>query len=100
MEHTTAPAIARLVQHHNGPSALSKLLGGKPVYQEIQRWVARGWASPMHIVALEPHLPEGMTIHDLYADRTRPKEEADAESTGARPSATTSPAPAAAGQGA
>ena len=91
MEHTTAPAIARLVEHHKGPTKVSQLLGGKPVYQEIQRWVSRGWASPMHIVALEPLMPPGMTIHDLYVDRTRSRA---AEEGGAAQSA------AAAGRGA
>lgn len=72
---TTTPAITRLVEHLKGPAKVSQLLGGKPVYQEIQRWVSRGWASPMHILALEPHLPPGMTIRDLYADRTRQRAE-------------------------
>ena len=63
------PAIARLVAHHNGPVALSTLLGGVPVYQEIQRWVKRGWASPMHLFKLEPHLPPGMELRDLHHDR-------------------------------
>lgn len=67
------PAIVRLVAHHQGPTALSALLGGTPVYQEIQRWVKRGWASPMHIIKLEPHLPPGMTLRDLYADRDNAK---------------------------
>lgn len=71
-------AIERLVQHHGGPAKVSQLLGGKPVYQEIQRWVSRRWASPMHIIALEPLLLDGMTIRDLHMDReaAKPAQEA------------------------
>lgn len=69
MEQRTETAIGRLVIHHGGPAAVSKLLGGSPVYQEVQRWVRRGWASPMQIFRLEPLLPDGMTVRDLYADR-------------------------------
>lgn len=71
MTASTDSAIARLVDHVGGYARLSALLGGRPVYQEVQRWVSRGWASPMHILALEPHLPKGITIRDLYADRER-----------------------------
>lgn len=71
MSNPKAPAICRLVEHNEGPVSLSRRLGGKPVYQEIQRWVARGWASPMHILALKPLAPPGVTIEDLYADRNR-----------------------------
>jgi hypothetical protein len=66
---TKPPAIVRLVEHHKGPVALSALLGGVPVYQEIQRWVRRGWASPMHLFRLEPHLPPGMELRELHLDR-------------------------------
>jgi hypothetical protein len=69
MSTSNTPAISRLVEHHGGFAAVSRLLGGRPPYQTIQQWVARGWASPMHILQLEPHLPEGMSIRDLYADR-------------------------------
>jgi hypothetical protein len=68
MDNTREPAIARLVQHHGGPTALSRLLGGTPVYQEVSRWVARGWAAPKHVFRLEPHLPVGMTVRDLIDD--------------------------------
>ena len=64
-------AIQRLVEHQQGPTRVSQLLGGKPAYQEVQRWLVRGWASPMHILALKPLLPPGLSIEDLYADRTR-----------------------------
>ena len=63
------PAIAKVVAHHGGPTALSRHLDGKPTYQEIANWVRRGWASPMHFLRLEPLLPDGVTVRDLYADR-------------------------------
>lgn len=69
MEKPTEPAIAKLVAHQGGPVALSQKLGGSPVYQEIQRWLKRGWASPMHIFRLEPFMPPGMKVRDLNNDR-------------------------------
>ena len=69
MEATHESAIAKLVSKAGGPVALSQKLGGSPAYQEIQRWVKRGWASPMHIFALEPFLPRGMKVRDLANDR-------------------------------
>ena len=63
------PAIVRLVAHHGGPVATSQKLGGRPVYQEVQRWVRRGWASPMHIFRLKPLLMRGMKVEDLHQDR-------------------------------
>ena len=62
-------AIARLVAHHDGPTAVARKLGGAVSYQQVGSWVTRGWASPMHILRLEPLLPEGMTIRDLHLDR-------------------------------
>jgi len=61
------PAISRLVHHHGGPVATAAAIGGGMAYQEVQRWVRRGWASPMHILKLEPLMPPGMSIRDLYA---------------------------------
>lgn len=69
MEKPHQSAIARLVEHHKGPVALSRLLGGSPAYQEVQRWVKRGWASPMHVIGLEPVLPPDITVRDLLADK-------------------------------
>ncbi len=63
------PAISRLVAHNGGPVALSQKLGGSPVYQEIARWVKRGWASPGRIFDLEPFMPRGMKVRDLNNDR-------------------------------
>jgi hypothetical protein len=73
MSTPNQPAICRLVAHHEGPAAVSQKLGGSPVYQEIQRWVKRGWASPKHIFRLEPLLLEGMTVRDLYEDLPPPR---------------------------
>ena len=66
-EHLSA--IARLVAYHKGPTAVARLLGDAVSYQQVGSWVARGWASPMHILRLEPLMPEGMTIRDLHLDR-------------------------------
>lgn len=62
-------AIERVVRHHGGPTALSKKLGGYPHYQQIQAWVRRGWASPMHIFRLKPLLPRGVKLESLHEDR-------------------------------
>lgn len=70
------PAIARLVKKAGGPAALSNALGGKPVYQEIQRWVRRGYCSHIHVFRLKPFLPRGMKLEDLGADRERAKAQA------------------------
>jgi uncharacterized membrane protein YdjX (TVP38/TMEM64 family) len=71
MDDAHDSAIARLVAHNGGPTEVSRLLGGVPAYQEIQRWVRRGWASPMHIFRLKPLLPRGTKLEDLNADRDR-----------------------------
>ncbi len=62
-----------VVDHLGGPAAASRHLGGRPVPQEIQRWVARGWASPHHVFRLEPFLPKGITVRDLADDKARAK---------------------------
>lgn len=71
MKPKREPAIARLVSRHGGPTELARKLGGTPAYQEIQRWLKRGWASPMHVLRLEPLLLPGMELRDLYLDRER-----------------------------
>lgn len=81
MQNLPIPAIGRLVTHHGGPAAMSKLMGGRPVYQEIQRWVKRGWASPKHIFDLEPHLIEGVTVRDLNNDRVAATSASDLRET-------------------
>jgi hypothetical protein len=72
MSETTS-AIKKLVEQAGGPVELSRKLGGVPAYQEIQRWVKRGWASPMHLFRLEPHMPKGMKLRDLNRDREAAK---------------------------
>jgi hypothetical protein len=69
MDKAKQSAISRLVAHHSGPTAVARLLQGAVSYQQVGAWVQRGWASPMHILRLEPLLPEGMTIRDLHLDR-------------------------------
>ncbi len=69
MDNANPSSIEKVVRHNGGPAALSRLLGGSPAYQEIQRWVKRGWASPMHIFRLEPFMPPGIGIRDLNDDR-------------------------------
>lgn len=71
MEKSMSPAIEAVVAHNQGPVELSRRMGGVPVYQEIQRWLKRGWASPMHIFKLEVLLPDGITTRDLFIDRER-----------------------------
>ncbi len=65
----SVPAIRRLVDHNNGYAETSRRMGGKPAWQEVQRWVDRGWASSLYLLQLEPLMPEGMTLHDLMRDR-------------------------------
>jgi hypothetical protein len=74
MDNEPKSAIAKLVAHHGGPTEVSRLMGGTPAYQEVQRWVKRGWASSKHIFRLEPLLLDGMTVRDLNADRERSPE--------------------------
>jgi hypothetical protein len=78
MENTYTPAIVRLVKHHGGTVKLSRKMGGKPVYQEIQRWVRRGYVAPVHLFALKPFLPRGIKLSDLHQDKVRALAEADA----------------------
>lgn len=69
------PAIVRLVEHYHGPVALADRLGEGIVYQEVQRWVRRGWAAPKHFLRLLPLAePIGIRIADLYADIDKAKE--------------------------
>lgn len=59
--------------------AVSRATGNAVAYQEVQRWVRRGWASPKHILTLEPLLLDGMTLRDLHIDglaQAAPTEEA------------------------
>lgn len=60
--------IGLVVRHAGGPTAVSRSMGGWPVYQEVQTWVRRGWASPHHILKLRPVLPDGVSVEDLFAE--------------------------------
>lgn len=66
-----ASHIKTLVEHHGGPTLTARKLN--LAYQEVQGWVYRGWASPMHVLSLEPLLPRGMTIRHLLLDRENNK---------------------------
>lgn len=79
MEKAHTPTIRRLVEHHGGPAAFARKLAEGFPYQEVQRWVKRGWASPMHALKIEPLLLPGMTIRDLHVDKD--KAEGSAEAT-------------------
>jgi hypothetical protein len=61
-------AIRRLVDHHGGPTKVAALIGEGIAYQNVQQWLQREWASPLHFPRLAPLLIDGMTVGDLYAD--------------------------------
>lgn len=61
-------AIERLVQLSGGPVAVARALDGVVAYQEVQRWLKRGYGAPKHFQRLAGLLPAGMTIGDLFAD--------------------------------
>ncbi|MBB3010675.1 hypothetical protein [Cupriavidus alkaliphilus] len=61
-------AIEKLVEFNGGPVAVARALGGAVAYQEVQRWVKRGYGAPKHFQRLATLLPPGMTINDLFAD--------------------------------
>jgi hypothetical protein len=76
MSDPSKSAIARLIEQLDGPTAVSALLENTPVYQEIQRWVKRGWAAPKHFLRLEALAKSKkikVTVRDLYADIERAK---------------------------
>ena len=62
-----ASHIQTLVQHNGGYALTARKLKLAP--QMVQSWVYRGYASPMHVLGLEPLLPKGMTIRHLLLDR-------------------------------
>lgn len=77
MSKPETPAIVRLVEHYGGPVGLARRLGDEPVYQEVQRWVRRGWGAPKHFLRLLPLAkPLKLGMADLYADIDRAKEAA------------------------
>lgn len=61
-------AIERLVAANCGPVAVARALNDIVAYQEVQRWVKRGYAAPKHFQRLVVLLPGEMTIDDLFAD--------------------------------
>lgn len=61
-------AIEKLVELNGGPVAVARALDDLVAYQEVQRWVKRGFAAPKHFQRLVSLLPAGMTINDLFAD--------------------------------
>lgn len=61
-------AIRRLVEHHGGAAKTATLIAEGFHYQQVQQWVDRGWASPIHFLRLQKLMPKGMTLRDLYAD--------------------------------
>ena len=61
-------AIERLVTANCGPVAVARALNDVVAYQEVQRWVKRGYAAPKHFQRLAALLPGEMTIDDLFAD--------------------------------
>lgn len=63
-------AIERLVEVNGGPVAVARALNDVVAYQEVQRWVKRGYAAPKHFQRLVVLLPSEMTIDDLFADMT------------------------------
>lgn len=87
------PAITLLVEHHGGPSRLSRALGGRPRYQEIQRWMQRGWAASKHIFDLEAYLPPGVTLRDLHQDRVLARQAAVSDPVAAAPAPSASVPP-------
>lgn len=61
-------AIERLVELNGGPVAVARALNDVVAYQEVQRWVKRGYGAPKHFQRLVSLLPQGMTIDDLFTD--------------------------------
>ena len=62
--------IGTLVEQNNGPVEVARLLGDAVAYQEVQRWVRRGWANPKYALRLEPLLlkKSKLKLRDLLAD--------------------------------
>ena len=58
-------AIARLVDHHGGATKTAALIADGFHYQQVQQWVDRGWASPIHFLTLQKLMPKGMTTRDI-----------------------------------
>lgn len=59
-------AIRCVVTHIGSAAEVARLIDVPQ--QHVQAWVRRGWAAPTHALALEPLLPEGLTLRDLLQD--------------------------------
>jgi hypothetical protein len=70
------PTVERLVESVGGPTAAARLIGPHFKYQLVQQWLGRGYASPKYYQQLAKHLPDGLTIDDLFADLQRAKKAA------------------------
>jgi hypothetical protein len=89
----TESFIARAVAHIGGPVATAEALGGAVAYQEVQRWVARGWASPHHALSLEKHLPKGVTLRNLLDEAAKKRTKTGPKREAVRDGATAATAP-------
>lgn len=66
------PAIHRVIEHAGSATALARQLGIPP--QHVLEWKKRGWASPMHVLALEQFSPDDVSIRDLLQDHQTAQE--------------------------
>lgn len=69
MSTKPAPFIERVVKHNGGVTATARAIG--IAYQEVQRWIGRGWVTPRHAIALVPYLPEGVTLEKLLIEAAK-----------------------------
>jgi hypothetical protein len=60
--------IAQLVALQGGPAEVARKMGDIVHYQEVQRWVKRGWGAPKYFLRLEKMLPKGKKLRDLHGD--------------------------------
>lgn len=60
------PAINRVIDYVGSAAELARRLAIPQ--QHVQTWRRRGWASPMHVLSLEPFLPPSVTLRDLLID--------------------------------
>jgi DNA-binding transcriptional regulator YdaS (Cro superfamily) len=77
MRTETTPAIHRLIEHVGSAAELARQLGVPP--QHVLAWKSRGWASPLHVLAMEMLVPEGISLRDLLDDRRIAQEREAAE---------------------
>lgn len=69
-------SIEKLVEFNDGAIALAAKVNERfpnsPLLrQQVERWLARKWASPYRFPQLMPFAPPEMTEADLHADRDR-----------------------------